>query len=157
VEKIIFILLPIAYFLYNAYLNFKKEQEKALKRNEEQSHTPATEINTKNNERIPKYYQDSIRMENKEYESDIRKYLSTNKLERDHINKAAKDVNKTNKSSVKDYYNPETPVEEVLQNRTIHQNHPHQFDFPSQFKDELIDFDLRRAIIYEVILKRPNY
>ena len=158
-EKIIFILLPIAYFLYNAYKNFKKEQEKAAKRASEQpkSLISKEEKIQKNKEVVPKYYKDPIRQENKDYESDIRQYLNKNKLELDTINKAATDINKYNKASVKDYYNPEIPSAEIVNNRIIHLEHHHGFEFPSNFKDDLAEFDLKKAIIYDTILRRPNY
>ncbi|OAQ38120.1 hypothetical protein A5893_15055 [Pedobacter psychrophilus] len=158
-EKIIFILLPIIYFLYNAYLNFKKEHEKAAKRTSEQPQyvVPTKDITADNIKTIPKYYQDSIRKENKDYQSDITRYLSDQKSERDQINKAARDVNKYNKAAVKDNYNPETANVEVTTNRAIHLQHHHEFEFPSNFKEEFMDFDLRKAVIYDTILKRPNY
>ena len=158
-EKIIFILLPIAYFLYNAYLNFKKEQEKAAKRAAQQPQyvVPNQEIIQKEIKTTPKYYQDPIRQENKDYESDITQYLKEKKSERDNINKAAKDINKNNKAAVKDNYNPEVPSEEVNTNRAIHLEHHHEFEFPTNLKEEFMDFDLRKAVIYDAILKRPNY
>ncbi|MBC7655518.1 MAG: hypothetical protein H7098_13720 [Oligoflexus sp.] len=158
-EKIIFILLPIAYFLYKAYLNFKKEQEKTAKRAAEQSQSLISnkEIIQKNKEAVPKYYKDPIRQENKDYESDIRKYLNKNKLELDTINKSASDVNKNNKASIKDYYNPEKPIVDVIKNKEIHLDHRHESEFVNNFKDDILDFDLKKAVIYDTILRRPNY
>ncbi|MBK0384237.1 hypothetical protein I5M32_14815 [Pedobacter sp. SD-b] len=147
-EKIIFILLPIAYFLYSAYLNFKKEKEKAAKRISENPHIPQNAQSATAEAKPPQMREDT---------TDVQAYLEQRRLEREKLRNEAENVNKADKLAVKDYYNPEVPSAQVMAGRLIHQKHHHQFEFPPPLEDDRIDFDIRSAIIYQVILNRPNY
>ena len=71
--------------------------------------------------------------------------------------KATRAANTANKKPA-DYYNPETPADEVIKNRQIHQPHRHSFKFPKKKeKHPAADFNFKQALIYDAILRRPEY
>ncbi len=59
---------------------------------------------------------------------------------------------------VLDYSNPEVPPMEVVVNRKIHQPHKHG-NAPSSRKVKHLaaDFNFKQALIYDAILRRPEY
>lgn len=142
-EKIIYILVPIAYFLFQAYNNYIKEQEKAKKRNLSQpvieSDIPQTIVN------------------DEPVQFDVKEFLK----EKFNIETERKEVIKSQTRSIpeyqtKDYYNPEVPSAEVVENRKIHAPHKHKVVLPVlEVLEKSYDFNLRDAIIQQAILNRP--
>lgn len=156
-EKLIYILIPIAYFLYQGYQNFLKEQEEAKKRNLQQPDQPVDEVydpveyqyEAVPDPNIPKDFNwKDHRTENTPYRSV--EYTNGRKMQ------VEERVRKDDKKQ-RDYYNPEIPSAEVVRSRMIHQKHAHGIPAkPIEIKEiESTDFDLRDAIIKEAILRRP--
>lgn len=142
-DKIIYILIPIAYFFYQTYNNYVKEQEKAKKRNLGQ---PISENSS----------QPVVVEQEKQF--DVKEFLK----EKFNVETERKDVIKSQTKSipeyqVKDYYNPEVPSAEVAKNRKIHSTHPHKIDLPLAQEEEKegFAFNLRDAVIQQAILNRP--
>jgi hypothetical protein len=157
VEKLIYILVPIAYFLYQGYQNFLKEQEEAKKRNLQQPNQPEEEVfepleyqyEAVSDPNIPKEFNwKELRTENTPYRSV--EYTNGRKMQ------VEERVRKENKKQ-RDYYNPEVPSAEVARSRMIHEKHGHGVvTKPLEIQEiETSDFDLRDAIIKEAILRRP--
>lgn len=144
-EKIIFALVPIAYFVFQAYNNYKKEQEKAKKRNLSQPKPIVAQKATQ-----------PVRPENKQ-QFDVKEFLR----EKFNLETERKEVIKSQTKSIpeyqiKDYFNPEVPSVEVVKNIKIHA--PHQLEAVSLVLEEMeepYDFNLRDAIIQQAILNRP--
>ena len=144
-EKIIYALVPIAYFIFLAYNNYKKEQEKAKKRNLSQ---PYSIVVTEDIKPV-------ITKKNQQF--DAKEFLK----EKFNLETERKEVIKTQTRSIpeyqtKDYYNPEVPSEEVVQNRKVHAPHQHKAVLPVlEELEKPFVFNLREAIIQQAILNRP--
>ena len=144
-EKIIYVLVPIAYFIFQAYNNYKKEQEKAKKRNLSQ---PYPIVVTEDIKPV-------ITQKNQQF--DVKEFLK----EKFNLETERKEVIKTQTRNIseyqsKDYYNPEVPSEEVVQNRKTHASHQHKAIFPVlEELEKPFVFNLREAIIQQAILNRP--
>ncbi len=144
-ENLIYILAPIAYFLYQGYQNYLKEQEKAKKRN--LGVPPHKEV-TSDEEVI------SEPMIVKETEAIELKpdYKLTKQEERIKQRREELVYEKVAPNFSKDYYNPETVSERRLavkkKEKTVVQS-------VNMSYEEDYDFDLRDAIIKEAILNRP--
>ena len=144
-EKIIYALIPIAYFIFQAYNNYKKEQEKARKRNLAQ---PYSDVD-------PEVAQPVIPQNDKQF--DVKEFLR----EKFNLETERKEVIKTQTKSIpeyqtKDYYNPEVPAAEVVDNRKIHNPHQHKVVLPVlEELEKPYAFNLRDAIIQQAILNRP--
>ncbi|MEO5909324.1 MAG: hypothetical protein ABIP95_00470 [Pelobium sp.] len=149
---LIFIIFPIAYFFYQAYVNFKKEQEKALQR-QKKSYVPFTENSNKDQ------YLNQSDAENPEEapfnSRDFYKNKRVEELAKQAEIRAQRRAYVSNEA--RDYYNPEVPVAEVSEGRRIHALHPHQFEFPHEEKEVEFEFNLREAVIQQAILNRPQY
>lgn len=142
-EKIIYVLLPIAYFLYQAYNNYLKEQEKAKKRNLAKPLVKTI---------IPE------KVAAKEEKFDVKEFLR----EKFSLETERKEIIKSQTKTIpeyqiKDYYNPEVAAAEVVQNRKIHSVHPHKVDLVVSHEEVETGyvFDLRTAVIQQAILNRP--
>jgi len=145
VEKIIYALIPIAYFIFQAYNNYKKEQEKAKKRNLSQPYSVVQ----------PEAAKPEV-IQNKQ-QFDVKEFLK----EKFNLETERKEVIKTQTRSIpeyqtKDYYNPEVPSEEVVQNRKVHAPHQHKAVLPilEELENPFV-FNLKEAIIQQAILNRP--
>jgi hypothetical protein len=151
VEKIIYILIPIAFFVYNAYQNFVKEQQKSKSRFPQQPSPTYTEPFPDDflGGEIEKDYTEG-HFKSTDFLEDKKKELQMRREEIKNKQKAAK-------VAVKDYYNPEIPSEEVIKGKEIHAKHGHHFEFPTQKQEEKRVFDLKEAIIQQAILNRPDY
>ncbi len=144
-ENLFYILAVIAYFLFQGYQNFKKEQEKAKKRNlgkpveaygipEEVESEPLIEKRTEAIDLKPDY-----KLTNREIQLKEKIEESVYK--------------KMDYKSLGDYYNPEKPA---IENKPLKVQTKSTEVFKVQHKeDDIIDFDLRDAVIKEAILKRP--
>ena len=145
-ENLFYILAVIAYFLFQGYQNFKKEQEKAKKRNlgkpveayeipEEVESEPLIEKRTEAIDLKPDY-----KLTNREIKV------------KEKLEEAV--YKKMDYKSLGDYYNPEKPKTE---NKPVKvQAKPAEaFKVQHEENDNHIDFDLRDAVIKEAILKRP--
>lgn len=144
-ENLIYILAPIAYFLYQGYQNYLKEQEKAKKRNLGAPHRK--EI-TSDEEVI------SEPMIAKETEAVELKpdYKLTKQEERIKQRREELVYEKVSPTFSSDYYNPEV----VTERRIANKNKEKKATLPVNLSyDEDYDFDLRDAIIKEAILNRP--
>lgn len=141
-EKFIYLIIPIIWFLYKTYQNFKKEQLENAKR-KGQVTVPRSEPVTP-----------TILFKNEVIEEDFQK----EKLEAlNKRNEMIKTLQYKTQQKPQDYYNPEIPSQEVINNRKIHAPHPHEVEFPVKETDEKVEFDLKKAIIYQTILNRPQY
>lgn len=183
-EKYIFILIPIAAFLYKAYLNFLKEQEKAKQRTlnkpilkQKSSDFPddfvGGELKLENNDFPDNYIGGEIQSHKNAFPDDFiggeikedvteghfksTDFLADKRKELMMRREEIKKSQKAAKDAVKDYYNPEIPAEEVVNSRKIHAKHHHQFEFPKEEEDEKRVFDLREAVIQQAIINRPDY
>ena len=148
-ENFIYILIPIAFFLFKTYRNFIKEQEKAKNRN------PPKPILSHDVQNRTEVIGQDIMPELKEAPFDSTDFLNEKKEAQKRRAGQLKAAQKTPKNEVKDYYNPETPAEEVLEGRRLHAAHHHEFEFPRRERDATIDFDLRDAVIQQAIMNRP--
>lgn len=148
----IFILIPILYFFYQAYLNFKKEQEKAENR-KQKSFVPVSE-----NINRQEYSRDANDEKIEESPFSSRDFYKNKRLvELSNQAEIRAQRRTATKNEATDYYNPEVPTEEVLEGRKLHALHPHQFEFPHGEKGAEVEFNLREAIIQQAILNRPQY
>ncbi|HTN21367.1 MAG TPA: hypothetical protein VL125_12870 [Pelobium sp.] len=157
-------------FIYKAYKNFQKESEKAAQRAKEaEEHQKAFQrAKTLENNQRPVYEK---AVEQPSFQSVYEKPLAkeytpapvfeNNKSDYAKERAKAKEIREkakpTKKTTTLDYYNPETPAEEVAQNRQIHQSHKHSFKFPKKEKHLAADFNFKQALIYDAILRRPDY
>ncbi len=150
-ENLLYILVVVAYFIYQTYNNFKKEQEKARKRNvnipqegynipEEVEIKPIIEKATEAVELKPDY-----KLTKKESRiKERREELVYEKMQRE--------------EPLRDYYNPEMPYRESNKKKAtllaakVSVNTSRD-DFNEEKRE--YNFDLRDAIIKEAILKRP--
>ena len=150
-EIFIYILIPIAFFLYSAYNNYIKEQQKVKLRIPQlpkQKNTVAFPDDFVGGEIKEDYTEGHF--QSTSFLDDKKKELQ---LRRDEV----KNKQKAAKEAVNDFYNSEEPVEEVLKGREIHLKHHHEFKFPEIEQEEVRRFDLREAIIQQTILNRPDY
>lgn len=157
-------------FLYNVYKNFKKEMEKAKARGQDAEAIAEAKRRAEVLERKQKsVYQPVVQQDYQTtYDQAVEKEynpvtVSENNRE-DYFRERAKakelrDAKSNNlKKPISDYYNPELPVAEVITNRKIHQPHNHAFKFPqTKAKHLAADFNFRQALIYDAILRRPEY
>lgn len=144
-ENLIYILAPIAYFIFQAYQNFQKEQEKARKRN--LGVPPQREITSDEEVEIkPIIIKETEAVELKP------DYKLTKKEERIKQRREELVYEKANPTFSNDYYNPEIVSERRNANK-IKEKKPLQSVNISYEED--YDFDLRDAIIKEAILNRP--
>gem|GEM_PF-546415 len=146
-ENLIYILVPIAYFLYQGYQNYLKEQEKAKKRNfgvpPQQEITSEEEVKTE-----PMITKGTEAVELKP------DYKLTKQEERVKQRREELVYEKINPTFSQDYYNPEI----VTERRNAYKNRERdkkQLQPLNMSYDEEEDFDLRDAIIKEAILNRP--
>ncbi|MBD3748867.1 MAG: hypothetical protein IE931_05180 [Sphingobacteriales bacterium] len=183
-EKYIYVLIPIAAFLYKAYLNYLKEQEKVKLRNlnkpilkENSSDFPddfvGGELKPKSNDFPDNYIGGEIQSNKNDFPDDFiggevkenvtkghfksTDFLADKKKELIMRREEIKKSQKAAKDAVKDYYNTEIPAAEVANSRKIHSKHHHQFEFPKEEEEEKRVFDLREAVIQQAILNRPDY
>ncbi|MRX46422.1 hypothetical protein [Pedobacter puniceum] len=149
-ENLIYILAPIALFLFKAYQNFQKEQEKARKRNLSIPEQP--EITVKDEVQTQPMIEE--RTEATELKPDY-KLSKPEKYEKEQYERMVYERLRSTDKKPADYYNPEIPSAEVIENRAIHEKHKHGISQPKKEEQESYDFDLRQAVINEAILKRP--
>lgn len=160
----------IVAFLFNVYKNFKKEMEKAKARGNDAEAVAQAKERAEALERKQKaVYRPVVAQQNQTaydkaaaedytaaepaYESNRDGYYRA-QAEKKEI-RAAKS---TRKIPVADYYNPEVPSLEVLENRRIHQPHKHGYTPPKLNEKHLAaDFNFKQALIYDAILRRPEY
>ncbi|MBU1374172.1 MAG: hypothetical protein KJ712_11100 [Bacteroidetes bacterium] len=150
-EKFFYILIPIAFFLYNAYNNYIKEQQKSRSRSLKQPEQNSSEVFPDDfvGGKIKKDYTEG-HFQSTSFLDDKKKELQMRREEVRKKQKAAKEA-------VNDFYNLEEPVEEVLKGREIHAKHHHEFKFPEQEQEAKRIFDLREAVIQQAIINRPDY
>lgn len=148
-ENLLYILAVVAYFIYQTYNNFKKEQEKARKRNmgqpqenydipEEVEVKPIIEKSTEAVELKPDY-----KLTKKESRiKERREEMVYEKMRSEQI--------------AKDYYGPERTSREALKKKAFTEN-PNPVILLEDIteSEKSYDFNLREAIIQEAILKRP--
>ena len=144
-ENLIYILAPIAYFLFQGYQNYLKEQEKAKKRN--LGVPPQQEI-TSEEEVIP----EPLIIKETEAVELKPDYKLTKQEERIKQRREEIVYEKAKPTFSGDYYNPEMVSERRNAGR-IKEKKPIQSVNMSYEED--YDFDLRDAIIKEAILNRP--
>lgn len=152
-ENLIYILAPIAYFLYQAYQNYQKEQEKARKRNVSDPSTTNTHSTIPEVKQVITEPLIDKETEAKELTPD---YMLTKQEERSKHKREQLTYKRLKAPTVKgtDYYNPEISSAEVMQSRLIHE--PHNHGKLAVIEDEnFVIFDLRDAIIKQAILNRP--
>lgn len=149
-ENLIYILAPIALFLFKAYQNFQKEQEKARKRNLSIPEQP--EITVKDEVQTQPMIEE--RTEATELKPDY-KLSKPEKYEKEQYERMVYERLRSTDKKPTNYYNPEIPSAEVIENRAIHEKHKHGISLPKIEEQESYDFDLRQAVINEAILKRP--
>lgn len=150
-EKFIYILIPIAFFLYSAYNNYVKEQQKAKARIPQQPLTNSTES-------VPDdFVGGEIRKDFTEGHFQSTDFLEDKKKELQMRRDEVKNKQKEAKDAVNDYYNPEEPSDEVIKGREIHVQHQHGFKFPKEEDEEKRIFNLKEAVIQQAILNRPDY
>ncbi|WP_017257870.1 hypothetical protein [Pedobacter arcticus] len=156
-------------FLYNVYNNFKKEAEKAAVRAKE-----AEELQ-KATQRVPAVenkratsYREVVEQPafqttyNKPLTPEYAPVESFGDHKQDYFKERARakqytDAKVSKKTPVLDYYNPEVASEEVLANRRIHEQHKHGIQSKQKEKHLAADFNFRQALIYDAILRRPEY
>lgn len=146
-ENLIYILAPIAYFLFQGYQNYLKEQEKARKRN--LGVPPAKEI-TSDEEVIsePLIIKETEAVELKP------DYKLTKHEERVKQRREEVVYEKANSSVANDYYNPEVLSERRLSIKNKERDKKPSLSVNLSYEEDY-DFDLRDAIIKEAILNRP--
>ncbi len=157
-------------FLYNVYKNFKKEMDKAKARGQDAEAIAQAKMRAEALERKRKSVYQPVVTPSYEtaYDQTVAEeftpvpVLETNR--QDYFRERAKakelrDAKSQNlKKPISDYYNPELPVAEVVTNRQIHAPHNHSFKFPHPKAHQLAhDFNFRQALIYDAILRRPEY
>lgn len=145
-ENLFYILAIVAYFLFQGYQNFKKEQEKARKRNpgrpvenydipEEVESKPIIESQTEAIDLKPDYKLSKKEIKEKESRTDLV-------------------YEKMDYKSMGDYYNPE----KRRRNKSATEIKPVTLLEIEELDDRAtrhIDFDLQDAVIKEAVLKRP--
>lgn len=138
-EKIIIAIMVVS-FLYKVYKNFKKEMDKAAERAKKvvESNQPPVLETYSEPEQLPEKLSKSFKYLREENQKPLSKKEDDKKV-------------------VYDYYNPEVPAAEVVENRKIHQPHNHQFDFPKKKGIVKPQFDLKQALIYDAVFRRPKY
>lgn len=144
-ENLIYILAPIAYFIFQGYQNYQKEQEKAKKRN--LGVPPQREI-TSDEEVIS----EPIIMSGTEAVELKPDYKLTKQEER--VKKIRENLiyEKVNSATSNDYYNPES----ITAKHNADKNKEKKaLTAITMSYEEDYDFDLRDAIIKEAILNRP--
>lgn len=158
------IAIIIITFLYNVYKNFKKEMEKAKARGKDAEVVQQAEAlerkprtvyepvvappypTTYDKAVVQKYSEESVFDNKQDYFREKAKA------------KEIKTASSAAKKTVLDYYNPEVPSLEVVQNRKTHQPHKHGFSFPKHKEKHLAaGFNFKQALIYDAILRRPQY
>lgn len=152
-ENLIYILAPIAYFLYQAYQNYLKEQEKAKSRN---LSDPSTTNTTGSIPEVKKVKTEPLIEKATEAKELTPDYMLNKQEEREKHKREQLTYKRLKAPSMRgtDYYNPEIPSAEVMQSRLTHE--PHNHGKLTVIKDETyITFDLRDAIIKQAILNRP--
>jgi len=157
-------------FLYNVYRNFKKEMDKAKARGKDAEAIAEAKLRAESLERKQKSVYQPVVQQN--YQTTYDQALAeeytpvpvSENNRQDYFRERAKakelrDAKSNNKKKpISDYYNPELPAAEVVTNRAIHAPHNHSFKFPQSKVHHLAhDFNFRQALIYDAILRRPEY
>ncbi|HET8828603.1 MAG TPA: hypothetical protein VFM79_04645 [Pelobium sp.] len=159
------IAIIIITFLYNVYKNFKKEMEKAKARGKDAEVVQQAEALERKRRTVyepvivPPYPTSYDKAVMQEYSEEP--VFDNNKQDYFRGKAKAKEIkiaSSATKKPVSDYYNPEVPSLEVIQNRKIHQPHKHGFSFPKHKEKHLAaGFNFKQALIYDAILRRPEY
>lgn len=152
-------------FIYKTYKNFTKESEKAARRTKdaEELQKAAERAKAVENNKKATYEREKKESFETTYDKavDYTPTVFENSREFYKQEKAKQKENKAKKPTVQkpvmDYYNPEIPAEEVLANRRIHEPHKHGVKLPKKEKHVAADFNFRQALIYDAILRRPEY
>lgn len=168
VQNILYVLAFIAFFVLRTYNNYKKQEEKRKKVEEERKKelqnghdTPTTPTKPF----IPTLEETILEIPSKTdykpYEQTVsepvKKELVVEKVPKEPKYTFSKPESITN---VEEKYEPELP-EELIQTSALHSLHHHSFEIPQINKQESADkveeFDLRDAIIKQIILERPVF
>lgn len=155
-------------FLYNVYNNFKKEAEKARVRAKEaeELQKAAQQVPAVENKKATTYReviaQPIFQTTEKALRPEYAPVESFGDHKQDYFKERAKakqytDAKVSKKTPVLDYYNPEAAAAEVLANRKIHEPHRHGVKAKQKEKHLAADFNFRQALIYDAILRRPEY
>ncbi len=156
-------------FLYRAYKNFMKESEQAAQRakDAEANQKATQQAKTVTYRKTPAFER---QVEQPSFETAYDKavtqeyepVLSFDDNKQDYFKERARakqqrDSDSLKKIPVLEYYNPEVPAEEVIMGRRIHQPHHHGIKIQKTEKHLAADFNMRQALIYDAILRRPEY
>ncbi|MFC5283271.1 hypothetical protein [Pedobacter alpinus] len=158
-DKVIIAVMVIT-FLYKMYKNFKKEMQTAAERTKkavealkDKVPTIATVVTHPNYKTTyDKALADDYVLE-PVFDNNKQDYFK----EKTKAKQVRDELSNSRKKPGYDYYNPETPAPEVIKNRAIHKPHNHNFEFPKKEKHLAADFNFRQALIYDAILRRPEY
>ena len=147
---------------YKIYDNFKKEQDKAKKRN------PASrEANEEKPVAVPKQVRREVKPKpvpatppepvfryEPEYKTVYQEPLPPKPAKEERPERLKPEV-----LIRPDSRNPERPSDEVLRSRAIHQPHQHKVELQHEEEERhpYADFDFKDAIVKEAILNRPKY
>lgn len=161
-EEIFPFLVGLAVMAYKIYDNFKKEQDKAKKRNpaspEAKKEKPVTvpkqgrgEVKPKP---VPMEVPEPVFRYEPEYKTVYREPFPQKPAREEYPERKKREVPSRPASR-----NPERPVEEVLHSRSIHQYHQHKVELQQEDEERhpYADFDFKDAIVKEAILNRPQY
>lgn len=161
-EEIFPFLVGLAIMAYKIYDNFKKEQDKARKRN------PASgESNEEKPVSVPKQVRGEVKpkpvpMENPEpvfrYEPEYKTVYHEPLPQRPPREERLEPIKRETMARPSSR-NPERPAIEVLHSRAVHQPHQHKVELHQEDKERhpYADFDFKDAIVKEAILNRPEY
>lgn len=154
-------------FVFNVYKNFKKEMEKAKARGQgaEGNQQPPMEAETVVPRQRPVHkpvvvqpYQSTYDQAQKTTEKPVFESNKQDYFREQAAKKELRSLKSAKKAPVLDYYNPEIPSLEVIENRRIHQSHKHGYTPPlRKEKHYAADFNFKQALIYDAILRRPEY
>lgn len=156
-DKIIIAFIVIT-FLYKAYKNYKKEMQTAAERAKQALEALKNKPEVANTLSTQSYKTIDERVSPKEYVAET--VSDTNKTDYYKGKVKAKedrDAASNRKKPVFDFYNPEVPAAEVVENRRLHKPHHHGFEVAKKEKHLAADFNFRQALIYDAILRRPQY
>lgn len=160
-ENIFPFLIGLAVLAFNIYNNFRKEQDKARKRNPSAPEThhpdsdwkPVKKQRTEPRPELVEEVMDPVYPYEPKYRP-VYKETVPPKItpEPKYETVRYEQVTQENK-------NPELPVAEVKRSRLIHQPHQHQVTLHSEEEEAhpYADFDFKDAIVKEAILNRPQH